>query len=279
MDRYTPHRGDTLTVLDISLDKNRPALTRVLNQQIHVNYFDHHYAGDIPDSPLLSAHINTSANTCTSLLVNKHLNGAHLVWAIVGTFGDNLHQAANQAADPLNFTSKQLAQLQHMGECINYNGYGISLDDLHFHPEQLYQLVHPYSDPFSFINESPTFKELSDGYSEDMMLARTSKPTLEDNDIAVYLLPDRPWTRRASGLLGNELARNNPLRAHAIISETEEDYFRVSVRAPLSNKEHADTLCMKFPTGGGRKAAAGINELPESSLDEFIKTFKDTYKK
>jgi hypothetical protein len=36
---------------------------------------------------------------------------------------------------------------------------------------------------------------------------------------------------------------------------------------------------MKFPTGGGRKAAAGINKLPESSLDAFIKAFKETYKK
>ncbi|NOR72829.1 MAG: hypothetical protein GQ467_03050, partial [Mariprofundaceae bacterium] len=123
------------------------------------------------------------------------------------------------------------------------------------------------------------FQQLSDGYAEDMAHARTSTPYLEDDDIAVYLLPDMPWARRASGMLGNELARNNPHHAHAIISETGEGYLRVSVRAPLSNREHADTLCMKFPTGGGRKAAAGINELPESSLDVFIETFKETYQK
>ena len=278
MDRLTPHRGDTITVLDISLDKNRPALIRALDQQIHVTYFDHHYAGDIPDSPCLSAHIDTSAETCTSLLVNNHLNGAHLAWAVVGAFGDNLHHAASQAALPLNLSAEPLAQLQQLGECINYNGYGISLDDLHFHPDRLYQLIHPHSEPFSFINESSAFQKLSDGYAEDMAHARTSTPSLESDAAALYLLPDRPWARRASGMFGNELARNNPRRAHAIISETGEGYLRVSVRAPLNNREHADTLCMKFPTGGGRKAAAGINELPESSLDEFIEAFTETYR-
>ena len=275
----TPHQGDSVTVLDISLDKNRPALIKVLDQQVHVTYFDHHYTGDIPDSPYLSAHIDTSADTCTSLLVNRHLNGAHLAWAVAGAFGDNLHHAANQAALPLNLTTEQLSQLQQLGECINYNGYGISLDDLHFHPGELYQLIHPYSDPFSFINESSTFQSLSDGYSEDMTHARTSKPYIESDNASLYMLPNQPWARRVSGVLGNELARDNPLRAHAIISETGEGYFRVSVRAPINNREHADTLCMKFPTGGGRKAAAGINELPEPSLDTFIEAFKETYKK
>ena len=53
--------------------------------------------------------------------------------------------------------------------------------------------------------------------------------------------------------------------------------YVVSVRAPLENKTGADELCRRFPTGGGRKAAAGINELPESMLDDFIKQFSDFY--
>ncbi len=279
MDHITPQKGDSITVLDISLDRNRAALIRALGQQIHVTWFDHHYAGDIPDSPCLSAHIDTSAETCTSLLVNSHLNGAHLAWAVVGAFGDNLHDAASQAALPLNLSAEPLAQLRQLGECINYNGYGTSLDDLHFHPETLYRLIHPHSEPFSFIHESPAFQQLSDGYAEDMIHARASAPYLESDSTAIYMLPDTPWARRASGMLGNELARNNPRHAHAIISATGEGYFRVSVRAPLNNREHAETLCMQFPTGGGRKAAAGINELPESALDRFIKAFQETYRK
>jgi len=53
--------------------------------------------------------------------------------------------------------------------------------------------------------------------------------------------------------------------------------YRVSVRAPLLNKTGADELCMSFPTGGGRKAAAGINELPHDMLDAFIAKFQEMY--
>jgi len=38
--------GDQVTVLDISLDKNRDDLIRLLEQGARVLYFDHHYAGE-----------------------------------------------------------------------------------------------------------------------------------------------------------------------------------------------------------------------------------------
>ena len=44
-----------------------------------------------------------------------------------------------------------------------------------------------------------------------------------------------------------------------------------------SNKTGADELCMQFPTGGGRKAAAGINDLPADMLQEFIDSFAAFY--
>ena len=53
--------------------------------------------------------------------------------------------------------------------------------------------------------------------------------------------------------------------------------YLVSVRAPLENKTGADELCMEFPTGGGRKAAAGINALPGDSLERFIQRFSEFY--
>ncbi|MCB1829773.1 MAG: acetyltransferase, partial [Gammaproteobacteria bacterium] len=40
--------GDHITVLDISLDKNREALVRLLAQGARLSYYDHHYAGEIP---------------------------------------------------------------------------------------------------------------------------------------------------------------------------------------------------------------------------------------
>ncbi len=51
----------------------------------------------------------------------------------------------------------------------------------------------------------------------------------------------------------------------------------VSVRAPLANRVGADTLCMRFETGCGRKAAAGINVLPDSRVEDFVAAFFEAY--
>jgi len=69
--------GDTVTILDISLDKNRGDLLNVLEKGANVTYVDHHFAGEIPAHDNLDAHIDTAATTCTSLIVNTMLNGAH----------------------------------------------------------------------------------------------------------------------------------------------------------------------------------------------------------
>ena len=277
LDRVEAGLSDRVTVLDISLDKNRDALERLLDQDVKIDYFDHHFAGEIPDSSNLAAHIDTSADTCTSLIVNHYLDSAHILWAIAGAFGDNLHQVALNAAKPLELSDQQLQGLQHLGECINYNGYGLTLDDLHFAPDDLFRELHPYADPFAFIHDSASFKKLADGYATDIAQVREVAPHVETGKTCVHILPDQPWARRVSGVYGNELARNHPERAHALITETDQGFYRVSVRAPLTNKEHADTLCMKFPTGGGRKGAAGINELPVAMFDAFVEAFTATY--
>lgn len=277
LDRVEAGADERVTVLDISLDKNRDALEQLLTQGVKVDYFDHHFAGEIPDSVNFAAHIDTSAETCTSLIVNHYLNSAHILWAIVGAFGDNMHQAAHDAARPLELSNQQLQALQHLGECINYNGYGLTLNDLHFTPDDLFRQLHPYADPFAFIDESGTFRKLADGYAADITHAREVAAHIEAEKICIHIFPDRPWARRVSGVYGNELARDHPARAHALITETDQGFYRVSVRAPLTNKEHADTLCMQFPTGGGRKGAAGINELPEDMFGSFIEAFTATY--
>ena len=73
-------QGDRVTVLDISLDKNRDDLVRVLDEGASVIYFDHHFAGEIPESDSLESHIDTDANVCSSLLVNQYLGGKYLPW-------------------------------------------------------------------------------------------------------------------------------------------------------------------------------------------------------
>ncbi|MGD8795673.1 MAG: acetyltransferase, partial [Thiohalophilus sp.] len=91
--------GDLITVLDISLDKNRDDLVRLLDSGARVRYFDHHYAGEIPQHPSLEVHIDTDPNICSSLLVSRSLNDAYLPWAVTAAFGDNLFESAYHAAE------------------------------------------------------------------------------------------------------------------------------------------------------------------------------------
>ena len=57
LDRVDALAGDEVTVLDISLDRNRTALLRLLGCGALVRYFDHHYAGELPEHPRFEAHI------------------------------------------------------------------------------------------------------------------------------------------------------------------------------------------------------------------------------
>ena len=269
--------GDYVTVLDISLDKNREGLQKILNDGAKVLYFDHHFAGDIPENEKLETHIDTDANMCSSLLVNNYLDNQYLAWAVTAAFGDNLFTAAEKAAIPLSLTANQLEQLKLLGTCINYNGYGATLDDLIYIPDNLYKLIKPYKDPFDFINNENGYQILLNGYEEDISNAKSIKPEYEDNSHALFILENEKWARRVSGVFSNQLAQNNPDRAHAMLTKNENEGYVVSVRAPLNNKTGADDLCRQFETGGGRKAAAGINHLPNVDYEHFLKTFIDAF--
>jgi hypothetical protein len=275
--RVQANIGDRITVLDIALSKNREALDRLLRDGAHIRYFDHHQPGEIPQHPCFEPHIDTDANVCTSLLVNRYLQGKHLAWAVTAAFGDNLAEAARLAAQPLALSAEQLAALQSLGECLNYNGYGETLPDLFFDPAELYRQMRPYSDPFRFIQESAAYPILKSGYAQDMALAE--RVTAAETRAAgrLFILPSDKWARRISGVFGNKLAVESPTQAHAVLTAKEAGGYVVSVRAPMIAKSGADEVCSQFDTGGGRRGAAGINHLPESELDRFTALFYSTF--
>jgi hypothetical protein len=138
-------------------------------------------------------------------------------------------------------------------------------------------MLHPYSDPLHFITNEKAFGILRDGYRNDMAMMAATRPEVSEEKIALYILPDAAWARRASGVFANELVDRHPDRAHAILTRLPGGGYQVSLRAPRSNLDGADTLCRAFATGGGRKAAAGINHLPESDLNRFIDAFRQSY--
>jgi hypothetical protein len=266
-----------ITVLDISMASNLEDLQLLLAHNCRVFYVDHHFAGTVPDSPALTSHIDPDPEVCTALLVDRLLAGRYRAWAVVGAFGDNLHAAATRAASSLNLGEAELDRLRELGELLNYNGYGPSLADLHFPPHRLYEALHPYPDPFEFSQRSEVLVRLRDGYEDDMHRARRALPLLESAAGRIYQLPPEPWARRVAGVFSNEKARERPALAHALIIENQDKTYRISVRAPLSDKTRADTLCLAFPTGGGRAAAAGINVLPPDMLPSFLQSFEQVF--
>jgi hypothetical protein len=275
--RVQAQADDRITVLDIALSKNRDALDKLLEAGAHVLYFDHHQPGEIPAHPHFEPHIDTDANVCTSLLVNQYLQGKQLAWAVTAAFGDNLADAARQAAAPLNLSAGQLAQLQSLGECLNYNGYGEALDDLFFDPADLYRQLRPFADPFAFIAESPAYPTLKAGYQEDMARAVAVNAMEARASGRIFMLPAAKWARRISGVFGNQLAVESPAQAHAVLTAKPGGGYVVSVRAPQLAKSGADELCSQFDSGGGRKGAAGINHLPDAELGRFIALFFKTF--
>ena len=265
--------GDQVTVLDVSLDKNREALLRILEQGARVQYVDHHFAGEIPQHAALDALINTESTTCTSLLVNHMLNNRYSAWAVTGAYGDNLFESADRLARQTGLCVEESEALKELGTLLNYNGYGSALEDLYFPPDVLFRRLRAHASPFDFIARDEAFRTLRDGYAEDMARGRACTPQIATDSHILVLLPDAPWARRVSGVLANELARGAPERATALVNRMADGSLRVSVRAPLNKREGADALCMAFPTGGGRKAAAGINKLPADQLDAFTEKF------
>lgn len=268
-----PQRGDELTVLDVSLDTNRAALLGALHAGARVRYFDHHFAGEIPQHPLLDAHIDTAPTVCTSLIVDRHLQGRFRAWAVVAAFGDNLRSEAHAAAAALGLQPAAIEILRELGECLNYNAYGATLSDLHFHPAQLYLRMRPFADPLAFCTQAPELDLLRNACKADLQLAR-ALPVAAAGDAAVAVfLPEAAWSRRVAGTFANELSQRYAHQTVALLTHSGGGY-QVSLRAPASGGPQMHLLAQRFESGNGRARAAGIQFLPESDLPRLLALLK-----
>lgn len=270
LERVTAAPGDLVTVLDLSLEPNREALARLLEAGARVQYYDHHFPGNIPGHPHLAVRIDPSPMVCTGALVDRDLSGSYRPWAVVASFGDGLPELGQQLAAQCGLSETDAARLARLGECLNYNSYGTTVADLHVNPAELALALRPYRHPLEFVAESPAYPRLSGGFDEDMQCAARLRPEHETPAAAVFILPDAPWARRVIGVFANRVAREHPERAHAILAPNSDGGYTVSVRAPAARPVGADELCRQFPSGGGRNAAAGINRLPTNDLQRFL---------
>ncbi|WP_051848867.1 hypothetical protein [Thiomonas sp. FB-Cd] len=264
--------GDEVLVCDLSMQRNRPALMRLLQSGVRVKYFDHHDVHDVPRHPGLLAHIDGSPSICTSLLVDRYLAGRFRAWAVVGAYGDNLHAVADEAASTLNLSAAQRESLRQLGESINYNAYGDDESDVYIAPSKLYALMAPYSTPLFFLEHEGIAHRINTMRRADLALAQTSAVLFECTQGHARLLYDAPWSRRVMGTFANALAAAEPLLAHAVLRQHATGDFVVSVRAPLVRGSGASTLCTRFG-GSGRAGAAGIDHLPQHKLGQFLDAF------
>lgn len=264
--------GDEVLVCDLSLQRNRAALLALLARGAQVRYFDHHAAGEVPGHPGLQAHIDLGSEVCTSVLMDRHLDGRFRAWAVVGAFGDNLHAVADRLADDIGLSSRERELLRMLGEAINYNAYGDSESDVHIAPARLYRLLARYRDPLAFIENEPIAREIDALRRQDLAQAMRQPPSWRGDSGAVYLLPDEPWSRRVIGSFANELAIAQPGRAHAVARRVADGALMVSVRAPIEAPGGAGALCARFG-GAGRASAGGIDDMPAHRFDAFVRDF------
>ncbi|MFL6580540.1 MAG: DHH family phosphoesterase [Burkholderiales bacterium] len=263
--QISPTSGDEVVVLDVSLDSNREALLQALAAGARVRYFDHHFAGEIPDHPLLEPHIDVSADTCTSLIVDQYLSGSHRMWAIVAAFGDNLPAQAYAVAAELGLGKGDIETLKDLGENLNYNAYGANLAELHFHPATLYLRMRPHADPLAFCAQAPELDTLRRARQDDLRRARDLPLENVGQHAVLVCLPEAAWSRRIIGSFANELARQYAKRTVALLLRSGSGY-QVSLRAPEQGEAAIHLLAQQFESGSGRARAAGIAFLPDSEV-------------
>jgi hypothetical protein len=266
-----------ISVFDISYDRNAAQVRLLLDAGAGIRYFDHHRASQLQTHPRLDAHIDTSADVCTSLSVDRYLGGVHRQWAIAAAFGDNLTHVAEQLAASANLSNAQISLLRRLGECINYNAYGESIEDLHYPPGEIARRMMPFESPFEFARDENILPHLLAGYADDVQHAQAVPAHHESDHASVYVLPDQTWARRVSGTFANLLAHADPQRAHAVLSSAPHATYTVSIRAPLNCPHSADTIAIQFADGGGRAAAAGINHLAADEILRLIALLDKTY--
>jgi single-stranded DNA-specific DHH superfamily exonuclease len=269
LQRVRADAGDRVTVLDVSLERNRAALLDLLTRGVRVCYFDHHAAGEIPSHPGLEPHIDESAGVCTSILVDRYLAGRFRAWAVVAAFGDGMPEAALRLASGLSLGAEPLAALRELGENLNYNAYGDSEADLLVPPADLYRSVSRFADPLRLLAAEPLLQRLGEERRADLARAQALAPRRASQRADAYVLPEAPWARRVSGTFANRLAAADPARAHAVLTPNAHGGYSVSVRAPSGARFSAADLCRTYG-GGGRREAGGIDHIELARLDALL---------
>lgn len=303
--KIPPSKSAQIHVLDISLKQNLeflPALFTAASNDgelgsqgnVAVTWYDHHDAGIGYAHPNLRLHIEESAGTCTAVIVNAVLSHQFPFWAAMAAYGDNIPTTAEAILRPLKITDLEKLQLRKAGVLLNYNAYGEQLGDVLFEPLAIANQLDAMSlnshsmGALEFAFEPTIFGPLEDQFLKDEAEFQNLQPMDQTPFSEVYAVPAKDWARRFSATWANALILQNPTIALAIMHQGEDGSYMVSIRAPrVAVRPHekkigeeaksAAALAGEFPTGGGRKLAAGINRLASADVQKFIQRFRNYF--
>jgi hypothetical protein len=270
-----------LRVFDISLRQNRPELDEWLAKEgVDVEWFDHHDPGEPPSHPRLSLHVNQSAGTCTAVIVDAFCGHARPLWAAMAAYGDNLPVTGEALLRAAGAAAEEGKRLSRAGVLLNYNAYGGKPEDVLFAPLDVAARLAPFQSALDFCREESLFAPLQAQLESDRARFHGLKALAQGPGAAAFLLPDEAWARRYGATWANERILAHPDLALAALHPGEAGGFVVSLRAPrgLGGAPSAADLAQEFPTGGGRKLAAGINRLPGEDLEKFLARFLEYYR-
>ena len=182
--------GDEVLVCDLSMQRNHAALLRLLEAGVSVRYVDHHKVDQVPTHAALQACIDIDARVCTSLLMDRLLDGRFRPWALVGAYGDNLGAVADALATGLGLDEHERRQLRQLGEGINYNAYGDDASDQHIAPQPLYARLARHAHPLELLRHDSIGSELDALRRTDLQQA-LAQPVQAAGRSARWVLPAR----------------------------------------------------------------------------------------
>ncbi len=287
-----------IRVCDISLKQNLNSLKTILEKgHIKVAWYDHHEPGELFDHENLEKHIHESSGLCSAAIVHNVLGQKYPLWAAMAAFGDNIPDLApalvqkvnseklksnpELSSHPSEITAAELGLLRKAGLLLNYNAYGESLSDLRFDPEALAKYISDFSSALDFAQDQSIFGPLENQFSEDQTYFAGLKPIRQSPWAQAFSIPSEPWARRYAATWANERILAKPWQALATLTPLTDGSYSVSIRARREKDKpgpSAADLASEFPTGGGRKLAAGINGLPKEDVDKFLQRFEDFFK-
>ncbi len=114
----------------------------------------------------------------------------------------------------------------------------------------MFKALQPFSDPFEFYHASGELNQLREGFRNDMRKAESELPVRQTSAGRIYQFQNQAWCRRVSGVYSNQVAREAPDLAHALLVERKDGNFFWLVSAPqFQNRKVQKNYALNFPEG------------------------------